>query len=231
MTITSACPKCRKQGADRKGNNLVEYANNSFCHACGYNLRRRDLEFLDKQLNGQVTKQHSGLKTTKLIPPIAMKWLLKYNLTIEEMSNFSWNEERKLLVLYSDDTYWQARNFNEAVESKYLSQGIKPNIYYGLYDLTTFVYVEDIISAIKVGRVATACPMLSGMPVKSTESYAKQFKSVYIWNDKDLVRKGLKTARNMSERIGKQVKLVVSENDPKEYKESEIRQYLGIDIQ
>lgn len=226
MTITSACPKCRASGNDKKGNNLHEYPNNYHCFACGYNHRKVDLNYIASKL--QPTSPVLGsnsLITSSYIPAIALKWLLKYRLTKEEMQGFSWCESKQLLVLYQDDHYWQGRCFAKEAKTKYMSYGLKPVILYGS-NKDSFVYVEDIISAIKVSRVATSCPMLGGIPLKSTESYAKTFKNVFLWNDLDLLRTSIKTARNISERIGKQVKVIVSELDPKEYNETEIYNYI-----
>lgn len=226
MAKTSPCPKCRAIGNDRTGNNLVEYDNGFYCFACGYSKPKNYRERLENE-NAEVQGHNSfdSLSLTKTLPRETMQWLLKYRLTNDEMSDFRWCENRKLLVLYHDEYYWQARNFGDG--AKYLSKGVKPVILYSQVDnKDNFVFVEDIVSAIKVGRIATACPMLGGKPLKSTENYLQSFKNVFVWNDKDLIREGLKTARNLSERIGKNVRTIVTENDPKDYNTDEIKNLL-----
>ena len=223
---TSPCPKCRENGKDRRCNNLHAFPNNNYCFACGFTEYNTSIESTASRLQGVETlNQYKGITTIKQLPILALKWLMKYQLTKEEIAQFSWSEEKQLLVLYQNNNYYQGRCFAPNAKSKYLSYGIKPTILYGS-NTDKLVLVEDIISAIKIGRVATAIPMLGGIPLKSTESLAKTFTNVFLWNDLDLLRTSIKTARNLSERIGKHVKVVVSELDPKEYNEVEIKEYL-----
>jgi hypothetical protein len=74
----------------------------------------------------------------------------------------------------------------------------------------------------KVGRRFCASPLLGSVPLKRTETHLKPFKNVYLWLDKDKAKESVKTARNLSERIGKQVKVIVTEKDPKCYNNIEI---------
>jgi hypothetical protein len=162
----------------------------------------------------------------------ALKWLLGYGLTSDEIAQFTYARERigkyglmpcDLLVLYSDNNYWCARNFGNG--AKYLTSGTKPFLKYG-NNKDILVFVEDIVSAVKVGRQFTAVPMLGSMPSQDAASHLGDYKNVFIWNDMDKAKDAIKTARNLSERLNKRVRVVISPKDPKEYSNNEVKDYI-----
>ena len=80
-----------------------------------------------------------------------MQWLLKYEITQQDVDNYNigWNNEHQMLVLVNTPSYYQARNFSN-YGAKYLSKGHKPLIFYG--NGAILVCVEDILSAIKIAK-------------------------------------------------------------------------------
>lgn len=219
------CEKCGSSDAN------AEYENSFYCFSCATLTRKggKHLKRLDALKEVRVC---NGISLTKELPTEAKKWLLGYGLTPTEIGKFSYAKKRQgkyglmdcsLLVLYHSDTYWCARNFGKGV--KYLSSGEKPFVTYG-DNPDTMVLVEDIISAIKVGRQFTATPMLGSMPHKDTATHLQGFKNVCLWPDFDKRLESLKSARNLSEKIGVRVKIILTEKDPKEYSDLDISSYI-----
>ena len=204
------CPRCGSK------DNLGEYSDNYYCFGCGYYKAKRSNSRVKAAFSQQIAGDVNQLSVTKTLPRECISWLMKYSLTPQEWENFTWCEDKKLLVLYQDANYWQGRSFAADGKAKYLSEGKKPFIVYG-QSLDNFVFVEDIISALKVGRVASASPMLGTMPLKANLRGLQAYKNVFIWNDKDMAIKSLKTAANLSEILGKRVKVIITEKDPKCY--------------
>jgi ribosomal protein S27AE len=231
----SRCPQCEKRGDDRTGNNLAEYSENFYCWKCGYTQQKKSIENYLKRFNGfSEAKVCNGITLTKRLSTEAKKWLLGYGLTDDEIAQFSYSTERELkgqkvacelLVLLSTTNYWCARNFGDGV--KYLSSGTKPYVPYG-NNPDVLVFVEDVISAVKVGRVATAVPMLGATVLRDWWQLAKPYKRVIIWGDLDKATDNVIQARKATEILGKQVEYVITPKDPKEYNTKEIINIINI---
>jgi hypothetical protein len=123
--------------------------------------------------------------------------------------------------------YWQSRNFGTPSVPKYLSEGVKPFIKYGT-DNDTLVLVEDILSAIKVGRVYSASPMLGTMPLKPHLRHLRPYKTVFLWCDKDAAIKSVRNAGKLSEMIGVKVYPVITDKDPKSFSVNDIKSIIGL---
>jgi len=224
------CPKCSSR------DNLAEYANNFYCFGCGFTEQKKDLLSLRKRLDAsKEVRVCNGITLQKELPLEAKKWLLGYSLTLDEMQQFNYSKERvinnetrpcNLLVLINTDDYWLARNLDGG--TRYLSSGIKPYTEYGHSD-DTLVFVEDVISAVKVGRVATAVPMLGAAVLRDWWKHTTPYKRVILWGDRDKASQNITLAKRASELIGKRVEVIVTEKDPKEYSTSDINNYLTRD--
>jgi len=210
----SACPRCRRRGNDRTGNNLAEYTENYYCFACGYNKPKRSISRVNDAFSQTISTNATQLQTVSQLPKVAIDWLSKYQITPNEMKQFRWCEDKQMLLLHYADEYWQGRVFAEGSNFKYLSEGLKPFIQYGT-DSETLVLVEDILSAVKVGRVYSASPMLGTIPLKTHLSHLRPFKNVLLWCDKDAAIKSVRNARKLSEMIGVKVYPVITDKDPK----------------
>jgi ribosomal protein S27AE len=207
------CPRCNSR------DNLAEYHNGFYCFGCGYTKSK--IKRLDERTEVKTSKD---ITLTKNLNRDALKWLLGYNLTKDEIDKFYFAEKygKNLLVLYADANYWVARNMDDGI--KYLSSGEKPFIKFG--DGNTLVFVEDIISAIKVGRQYTAVPMLGSKPKTDWWKYAQGYDKVVIWGDRDKATDNIRLARKAREITGKQVQTIITEKDPKEYNNEEIKNIL-----
>ena len=228
----SRCPKCAERGRDKKANNLAEYENGYHCFSCGYNKPKRTISRYNEL---KTPKVYDGIICEKKLLPAHLKWLLGYGLTDKEMENFSYAYKRfvkgyaipcNLLVFINTESYWLGRNFGD-VGVRYLSSGEKPLIKYGT-NPDAVVFVEDVISAIKVSRVATAIPMLGAkIPVQWLEQ-VRDYNRVVIWGDYDKKIDNIYAARKASEVLGKQVQSVITEKDPKVYDTLQINNYLQL---
>ena len=86
--------------------------------------------------------------------------------------------------------------------------------------------VEDVVSAIKVGRVATGLPLFgNSLPPEWMARIARlRPESVRIWLDSNMVQKARKTAIKMNKIYP--CRTIETELDPKCYSTEEIMEYL-----
>lgn len=215
------CPKCGSK------DNLAEYSENFHCFGCGYHKRKntlarvRSLNAIDELKTDDVSK---GITLSKTLAIEAKKWLLGYCLTEEEMQQFTYDYENEVLYLFFSDSYRVGRNFANAAITRYTSKGKKPVLKYGNGKIC--VLVEDIISAIKVGRQYTAIPMLGAKPTEEIIQALNDYDEVVLWGDADKMRENIVVRNKLSERLGKKVKLCFTSLDPKCYSDLEINNTL-----
>lgn len=176
---------------------------------------------------------------TSELPTKARLWLLKYHITQEEIYryNFQYSEQYKRLILpvYKDGrlVYWTGRYFGEECDQpKYLNiKAEKNDVVFdvGPESSPYLVLVEDILSAIAVGRAGYRAFALLGCQVQDSvlESMQRQCKqaTVVLWLDQDKMGTSFKKAKRL-EVLGFQTKVVVTPLDPKEYKPDQIKTFL-----
>lgn len=224
------CPRCNSK------DNMADYTDSYYCFGCGYSKVKKDLDSLRSRIEGNKEKETSGimLETSSILPPIALKWLLSYGLTKQEIEQFTWEPTKNLLVLYNSESYWQGRNFKEGSNVKYLSQGKKPLLFYEKGVIVqnptnkTLVFVEDIVSAVKVSRFATSSPLLgSSVPLETIlKCLEHDFDRTLIWMDRDKAKESLKASKQASQILGN-VQSVITELDPKELDNETIRRLIN----
>ena len=181
---------------------------------------------------------------TQQIPAPGLAWLYKSGITQAEIRTFmigySPSQDRVILPVYDRDQrliYWQGRYLGDhkrAKARKYTNQ------YQLGREMTYFcneghpvaggvVLVEDILSAIKVGRVTNAVALLfATIPRKLVQSLVERgYQTIYIWLDPD---KAEYTARQLMRlrSFNYPVRRVYSPRDPKCYNEVAIREFLNI---
>ena len=220
------CPHCGSK------DNRAEYDDSYWCFGCAKYESKDDTASLRQRAYSTRTVKSSTssmLNTIEEIPTDAMRWLLKFNITKEEIKNYgiSWEPTRKLLVLIQRKNYWQGRNFGYG-NVKYMSSGNKPLTIYGKG--TILLVVEDVLSAIKIARLSQegycATPLLgSSMPKQVEHELVKRYDSIYVWLDRDKAKTALKM-RNRLRSLGVSSKAIVTPLDPKEYNRTEISKWL-----
>jgi hypothetical protein len=225
LLSVSRCPKCAERGNDKKGDNLAEYSDGWHCFSCGYRKPKMSLSHHLKRLEAfSDAKVCNGITLENKLLPDHLKWLLGYDLTLNEIKDFKYASKRvingyetqcDLLVLLHNDAYWLARNF-ATTGNRYVSSGNKPCVKYG-ENTSMLVFVEDVISAIKVSRVATAIPMLGANIPLDWYKQARGYQNVILWGDNDKAVQNVKQSRKLSEYLGIPVRNVITEKDPKTY--------------
>jgi Zn ribbon nucleic-acid-binding protein len=225
------CPKCHSR------DNLGIYKDgHKYCFGCGYHVpAQRSLE------NSRPRKQEEGSNIAIFdryrsvpfddFPKEVKTWLKKYGLTQQEIQEyqFSYRPEQESLVIPVKwkgpilDVY-QLRYFGDpsVKKPKYLTFGKLGNtelVVFGDPKHDTGIFVEDVVSAIKVARHYAAIPILGAhIPLGRLVDACKRFKSNGIWMDSDKVAKASKTVLQASAMFPKtRVFRVYSKKDPKEH--------------
>lgn len=224
------------------------------CHRCGFAGRKpaRNLS-PDKMVKWVNSLKNSYDKTQTLdeielphdfthkIPSRGLAWLFSFGITEEEIGKFNFGYSpylnRLIMPVYhgAELVYWQGRNIgviNKKTAPKYVNVYSKKGDNYFRVDTQksdSIVLVEDIISAIKVGRVATAQALLyASLPQKTILNlYNKEgFTKVYLWLDPDKWKEMSNTFRRYQS-LGFNIRFVLTDKDPKYYEEPEIKEILG----
>lgn len=166
-----------------------------------------------------------------VIPDEALNWLKKYGVSENEIKHYDlcWNRESSSLVfpIYNQEKkliYYQERYFGPNKDKpKYITRGSKTQQLAFITNKNfpeSIVLVEDFISAIKVGRYCSASPLLgSNINAKAVKWLSEHFRRVRVWLDIDKAAESLKEASKL---IIKDVRVVLTKLDPKEYTTQEI---------
>jgi DNA primase len=116
----------------------------------------------------------------------------------------------------------EARSFTK--QPKTLSFGTKPFHVFG--EGTPVVVVEDVFSAIRVGRVTSAVPLFgSVLSADWSRLLTRLSLDVILWLDSDKYREAIKFARQL-QLLGANTRVIRTELDPKGYTEQEVREIL-----
>ncbi len=236
------CPKCAALGKDRNGNNLGVYSDGGvYCFSCGYT---RPGSAVSKLKNQVQPRHHDTIKQLSLppdvggeLPEAAWQWLKSYSLTELDVvkHNILWSEhaERVVFPIFGGNQEllaWQGRYIGVGTKPKWYSKGKLNEIRHilGTGKKTALVLVEDIVSAIRVSNCGVHASPLFGSYI-STDTWLRikhlAFPIVVCWLDKD---KQLESARfSMTGRgVGMNVRSVITDNDPKTYSDTEIKNIL-----
>jgi len=165
-----------------------------------------------------------------------MKWLLKY-LTPTEIQEhkigFSPSLNRIIFPLFKKDklVYWQGRAIDwkpDYKTPKYKNVRASKDTMYAIRNpgSTILVLVEDIVSAIKVSKHASAIALLgSSVEDKKLYDLSKHFSIILMWLDYDKAEYSLnKTMR--CRKFGLNVRSLITKLDPKEYSSQTIKGHL-----
>ena len=242
VVYRQTCPNCKSQGKDRHGDNLAVYDDgHKWCYSCSYHESASGLSRILKM--GE--QQHVGNlrlpeDATKQIAFPGMQWLSQYEITRDEIKEFGllWSPSRKWLLfpVYSGNDIllmYQARTFTDNFP-KYLTFGQPEKTVNILHqkkdydDEGNVVVVEDIISAIKVGRTFSAMPLYGSFlsQEKLNKLMYSRVTNLIFWLDYDKHRDSLQLAQK-TKAYGFQTSLLVTAKDPKEYNDSEICDFIS----
>ncbi len=248
VTGMSRCPKCAANFKDNHGDNFAEYSDGSgHCFSCSYHRHARLRDILLSKAGTHHAKNQQGPNTAGVnqpntwstnIPQIALDWLQQYGITQDELRLqkivFDHTTESLILPLYRGGVLqcYQARYFGAAKDRpKYKTVGTKAIQVYpaGLQPATmvpAIVLVEDIVSAIAVGRTCPAVPLLgSNISGQFVLTLAGLTYSAVVWLDKDKAAE----AASASQRIQQYLpcRTIITEMDPKCYARADIESILS----
>lgn len=157
--------------------------------------------------------------TSTIIRADAQAWLDSYGLTAQEKAMFVWDEGRELLI-YEEEKFTNGRYFGSEDRPRYLSSGEKPFSLMGRG--RGLVFVEDIISGIKVSRHTQTMTLFgSSIPSQILWTTATTRRPAAIWLDRDKAMESAKMVKKINESGGNAVSIITQE-DPKCYHDDEI---------
>lgn len=223
------CPNCREQGRDRKGNNQAKYSDGStYCFSCQMYTKgteRRKVFELGEEPAEVIFKERPQVLGPNRI------WLMQY-ISQEEIDEFFfWSPwlERHVFSYHpgEPDWFYEARSIRRGA-TKVDSRGTKPTMMIGkTKESKTLVVVEDLLSAIKVGRQYGAMPLFGSHMTPDQMKYvqrSKQVDEVIFWLDSDKYDKGQELARKMSFLLPSSA--IFTSFDPKLYNDWEIKNHI-----
>lgn len=237
----SRCPECAKKGKDKHHDNLVTYTDgHSYCFSCGYRSGGTRTQKLNARFatTTQPTEFHNlPFDSVSQIPKEQELWLSQYEITpFEQQRNkLLWSPTQRLLLfpIYQDGQLRGhiGRNFGNQSKNKW---DICGTIKDQLYVLTcgrpnnALVFVEDLISAIKVSRFNDCCPIFQATLTNKhfLQAQAKGYRSIIVWLDPDKQKEAMFYATK-AKVFGLKAFLIYSDVDPKECSNDYIKEKLN----
>ena len=225
-----ACPRCREQGKDTRGDNLAVYPDGSkFCFSCGYYVLSR--AYVPQE--GEVGHKDKTIHVAPGIMPENMRRYLRQYLTDREIQqHFVWDltRHRAALIDLLPSFYW-GRDATQG-RSKVYTYGEVPYHIFGREDSEsdTLVVVEDPISAIVVGRVCRVLCLFGAYlrPTWYPRLLVSGCKNLVFWLDYDKKQESLSYALTFRHLFN--TDYVVTVLDPKQYDTTAIRTFLELKI-
>lgn len=187
------------------------------------------------------------------IPTPGLGWLYKYQISDEEIKtyNFGYSKSLNRLVLpvynqEGDLVFYQGRNLGKVTKQnpKYINmRGSRDDIFFrrlcGSVDgddcgissgserpTDCLCIVEDILSAIRVGRQLPTLAILGSYLSTSLLQSFKDYGKIIIWLDFDKASTTLKELRRTAILTGKKIVPLITKLDPKEYNDLKIKEMI-----
>lgn len=239
-----ACPNCKSSDA------LAIFDDgHKWCFSCShYEAGEQSINDIRKKYDGRNPQAYGTILPQDFnfnISQQGISWLRKYGILQKEIINhrFGWSNEGIILKnkniriapilvfpIYDEVGHllmWQGRNFGKE-GPKYITRGAKDILHVlGMHhESNTILLTEDLLSAIKVSRVAPAMPLWgSFMSLGLARRLSTKFKKAILWLDKDKAQEATKQAANASHIFEQGCSSIRTERDPKEYNNEEIMIY------
>jgi hypothetical protein len=229
---TTTCPKCRDRGHDSRGNNLVLYEDGgAHCFACGHHVFPKHYNPVIKEK--PIVSSVLPSDFTREVPAVAWKWLLKYGLPMSYWRPYVGYSEKdsRLVFTVGDPTVFSiGRDITGESGRKWFVWGDSHKTATAIGESATkTVFVEDIVSAHKVGRVATAVPIFGTVIHPCHLRLARYLRlPIVLWLDKDQQGTTYKKANYISMATGLPCEVVHTDLDPKELTLDEIKKELNV---
>lgn len=246
------CPRCAKKGADRHGDNLAVYDDgHKYCYACHYyghppqtlarlKARTKAKEYPSTAFPHGYTNDVILEHLDTHLPSCAITWLRRYGITSEESTrhHFVWDDKDSSLVMPVLDgervAFYSARYFGTEVDHpKYITKGNKNYVKLVVPQgrkSNIFVLVEDYLSAIKVGREVNAIPLFGTHASRDLLFTLLPHDPILrFWLDFDKAAEAAKQAARARQWF-KDCATIVTELDPKEYPDEQIKSIINESI-
>ncbi len=180
---------------------------------------------------------------TNEIPYKGVIWLDKYMITeqlaLEYNLGYSKTLDRLILPVYNynkEIIFWQGRNLGivDKQHPKYKNCRVPgkticmdTGVFNDEYShVETVVIVEDILSAIRIGKHRRTLALLGSYISDDILATLEDFTYIKIWLDADKYKTAVKYANRMRQVLNKLVTTIYSVKDPKEYTDATILTYL-----
>ena len=225
-----ACPRCRARGHDNRGDNLGRYDDGSaHCFSCHYHEPSKFANVFNPHREAiNVPKSLCPTDFTREVPTKCLQWLLQYGLPYTHWQPLIGYSEyyQRLVFEVKDETqlyFTIGRYFGEEKKRKWHVWGDchkHTHVLRAPHDTehSPIVLVEDLISAHKVNHAGFTCIPLFGTNVSNPILYylINANQPVALWLDKDQELNAKKQAMRLGSVIGQPVKIVTTDQDPKE---------------
>jgi hypothetical protein len=230
------CPRCAENGRDRHRDNLGVYSDgSSHCFSCGYHTNPRfALKYLMDRKEKVSDKEKAVLPIDfqRQIPTKYWQWLLAYGLPMSYWKahcGYSEKEERLVFTVGNPIRFSVGRSLSVG-DSKWKVYGDKSCYVEVVSEQLSdqVVLVEDIISAHKVGLVASTIPLfgtiISDGVVKKLQELNRP---VRLWLDEDQYPYLAKKIGRLQALLGPPMSYIKTRKDPKDYSTEEIKEILS----
>lgn len=222
----SACFRCRDNGKDTRGDNLVHYADGGYhCYSCGLH-KGTNKPWLPSTKEELIDTTVLPSDFSRGITEEAWKWLLQYGLSSRYWKPFvGWSEKDSRLIFTVGYPYkfsigrYISRVDHRHTRSKWHTYGDSHKTTHVVGDYKQskeIVLVEDIISAHKVGQITSCVPLFGTrifdvcLPILRSIGLP-----ITIWLDKDQEGTVQKKADNLALLTGLPVRYVFTDKDAK----------------
>lgn len=222
------CPKCGSK------DNLARYSDGSgYCFGCGYTeFTTKYVPQNDDEEAPKVVKLPEDC--TEQIDDKGLAWLNRYDIHASERHRYRmlWSPSKQQLIFPLFDksqalVAYQARNFHPESKVKYKSQGkIHDVMYFCGKKATPIILVEDLLSAIKIGRLGVAMPLWGSEASTPLLMRLKDHcNGIIVWLDSDKWKNSHDIVKR-AQSIGLPAMSVFTNLDPKEYNDDQIKYFL-----
>lgn len=229
---------CKKCGSSRTPACRVYEDGHMFCFSCRtYWPAPMSITNIKNKMNDNYKLDVATLDIdtsnfTHVIPPLPRQWLNKYGITDAEINHFQiyWNPQTHSLgfpvfdsgtLVFTNERYFGP----DPNQPKYKAHGPKDRYFRVVGNKNTpesCILVEDMVSAIKVGRFATCLPLWGvNLPDKALKWLSGRFKHVRVWLDMNKASTAIGMAAKLSQVIP-DVRTIITELDPKEYTNTQL---------
>lgn len=230
---------------------LAEYTTATYCFSCGTHTSKVYKKSCGAQMEdvpGPDEPLVVPRKATSRMTMDAIRWLWKYDISDEQIALYGikyvaegvflgmsnqeiYYRNRVFLPCYGDQgdiKFYQLRSIDKQ-EPKYYTAGKKDLFISKQFQTQYVVLVEDMLSAIRVGELASCIGLMgTSLDDKKALTIASKYDMILIWMDGD------KAGREASKKLKKKLELLAdvveikTDRDPKCHKIAEIEGNISV---